>query len=140
MRRNRLPSMQNPSLLKGNFLISVHEKAPIRGIYYTLTCLNNYIYTQRNVSKCGGIGHKYVSEYVSKPPSRPTTGRGFSIPQSTIPQNVRNVSAASGTHGEKGAKRAFTFRRQLFIVSSNVKSFSIRLLMSRFHRLFSGMT
>lgn len=77
------PEAQTPSQLPR------HNKTPIRGIQYELIHLNNYIYTQQNVSKCGGIGHKYVSEYVSKKPSRITTERAFSIPQSTIPQNPR---------------------------------------------------
>ena len=70
----------------------------IRGIQYELIHLNNYIYTQQNVSKCGGIGHKYVSEYVSKKALPDYHREGFFYPSINHPAKSpnRNTSTASG--------------------------------------------
>ena len=86
------PEAQTPSQL------SRHNKTPIRGIYYELIYLNNYIYTQQNVSKCGGIGHKYVSEYVSKKALPDYHREGFFYPSINHPAKSpnRNTSTASG--------------------------------------------
>ena len=110
------PEAQTPSQLPR------HNKTPIRGIQYELIHLNNYIYTQQNVSKCGGIGHKYVSEYVSKkalpdyhregffyPSINHPAGASGVTPQSTIPQNLRTGTPprrrAPTPHGKEAAAR-----------------------------------
>ena len=86
------PEAQTPSPLPSQ------KKTPIRGIQYELIHLNNYIYTQQNVSKCGGIGHKYVSEYVSKKALPDYHREGFFYPSINHPAKSpnRNTSTASG--------------------------------------------
>ena len=86
------PEAQNPLQLPR------HNKTPIRGIQYELIHLNNYIYTQQNVSKCGGIAHKYVSEYVSKKALPDYHREGFFYPSINHPAKSpnRNTSTASG--------------------------------------------
>ena len=78
------PEAQTPSQLPR------HNKTPIRGIQYELIHLNNYIYTQQNVSKCGGIGHKYVSEYVSKKALPDYHREGFFYPSINHPAKSPN--------------------------------------------------
>ena len=77
------PSVQNPSLLRGNVLITIARKAPFQGIYYTLTYFKCSVYTQRNVIKCSR-SRAQICEYVSKNPSGP--GRTFLI--HFIPPNL----------------------------------------------------